>query len=588
MAASAPRRTIDVIDRRIGLLFGLFVLLLLAGILRAGYLGLLRGSALRAAAVSEQVQTTVIPAQRGEITDRSGTPLALSEPTDLVTVDPYLIRSTYKNPQKIAAALAPLIGMPPTATLAAITKPRTGYVKLGEYVPAASAAKIMALGINGINDYPTERRLYPGGTEAAQVVGWAGDHDNGLTGIEGLFNPQLAGVSGIRRTVLDGQGKPISVTSTKPMIPGENIQLTLSGPLQAEVEQVIDAVGNKYHAQGVTAIVSDPQTDQLLAVANWPQVNASDPAATAFQSVNGHVPAAEDQAVDMSYEPGSTFKVVTVGGALQEGLVTPSSPFTIPPYLSAYGKQIYDAEMHGTETLTVAQILKVSSNIGADLIARRLGPVSFARWVKRFGFGRATGVDLPGEQIGIVLPESKYNGLSMYNMPFGQGVSVTPMQMVQAYDAVADGGILRTPQIIESIGGRRVRAPHGRRIVSARVARQLRGMLRGVLTDGGTASGAAIPGYDMAGKTGTAQVAVDGKYSATEFIASFIGMVPASDPKLVVAVVVNDPQGVIYGGSVAAPAFQQIVGWAVPHFGIDPCPAPCPASAFSSAAPNSL
>jgi cell division protein FtsI/penicillin-binding protein 2 len=247
---------------------------------------------------------------------------------------------------------------------------------------------------------------------------------------------------------------------------------------------------------------------------------------------------------------------------------------------------ITDAEDHGYEWLTVAGILKYSSNIGADLIGQKMGASNFSSWVNRFGFGRPTGVELPGEQDGFILPLSQYSGVSMFNLPFGQGQEVTPIQMAAAYSAIADGGILRTPQIVQSIGGHRAAEPKGKRVISPAVAAELRDMLRGVFADGGTASGAAIQGYDMAGKTGTAQIAVDGKYSSTEFVASFIGMVPASNPKLVVAVVVDQPNGEIYGGSVAAPAFQTIVGWAVPYFGINPCPAPCPASAMDAATPS--
>jgi len=350
---------------------------------------------------------------------------------------------------------------------------------------------------------------------------------------------------------------------------------------------VLAGVGAQYHPAGATAIVTDPQTDQILALANWPSVNLDSVPSTALSQVGGHVPAAEDQAVDFSYEPGSTFKAVTVAGALADGVVKPNSSIYVPSSLDPYGRRIDDAEQHPNEYLTVSDILKVSSNIGADEIAKQMGPNSFAHWVNEFGFGRATGVDLPGEQTGIVLPESKYSGVSMYNLPFGQGEEVTPMQMVQAYDAIANGGILRTPQIVESIGGRRQAAPAGKRIISSGVAWELRKMLRGVLADGGTASGAAIPGYDMAGKTGTAQMVVNGKYSNTKFVASFIGMVPASNPKLVVAVVVDQPHNGYYGGSVAAPAFQRIVGWAVPHFGINPCPpSSCPASAMHPAMPS--
>jgi cell division protein FtsI/penicillin-binding protein 2 len=190
--------------------------------------------------------------------------------------------------------------------------------------------------------------------------------------------------------------------------------------------------------------------------------------------------------------------------------------------------------------------------------------------VHRFGFGAPTGVDLPGEQQGIVLRHQRYSGSSMGNLPMGQGESVTPIQMASAYSAIANGGILRPPHIVQSVGGKATAIPAGHRIISQNTAAEVRNMLRGVLADGGTASGAAIKGYDMAGKTGTANVVVGGKYSSTQYIASFIGMVPANNPKLVVAVMVDEPQGSIYGGSVAAPAFQKIVGWAVPYLGISP------------------
>ncbi len=577
----------DVIDRRVGILFGAFLLLLLIAILRAGYLTTVKAGSLRAAANSQQVQTVAVPALRGEVTDRSGVVLAISEPGDAVYADPYLINRTYRHPQVVADKLAPLLGLTSQSTLALITKPNTGYVQLASDVSATVGARIMALqvqgisGINGIWEQPTERRAYPLGTELGQVLGWVGNGNKGVDGLEYWFNKQLAGVSGVRRTVIDAQGKAIAVQTPKQMVPGQNIRLTISSPLQSEVERVLAGVAAQYQPKGATAIVTDPQTDQILAVANWPFVNPNHVPLSAFQNAGGHTAVAEDQAVDLSYEPGSTFKAVTVAGALQDGKVTPTTPIQVPAYLDPYGLyKITDAEVHPNEVLQVRQILKVSSNIGAVEIAKRMGAASFASWVSRFGFGRPTGVALQGEAQGVVLPLSKYSGISMYNLPFGQGEEVTPMQMIQAYDAIANGGILRTPQLVESIGNHKVLAPKGKRIISPRVASELRDMLRGVLADGGTASGARIPGYDMAGKTGTAQVVARGKYSNNLFIASFIGMVPASNPKLVVVVVVDEPKYGIYGGSVAAPAFQKIVGWAVPHLGIDPCPPQhCPASA---------
>jgi cell division protein FtsI/penicillin-binding protein 2 len=322
-------------------------------------------------------------------------------------------------------------------------------------------------------------------------------------------------------------------------------------------------VGETYSPKGATAIVMNPNDGEILALANWPPVDANNPSSSPSS-------ADQDRAVSFNYEPGSTFKAITVAGALQDGVVTPQTQFDIPPVLQVADRQIHDAEDHGYETLTVADILKYSSNIGADKIGMRVGAKRFDYWVHRFGFGTPTGVDLPGEQRGIVLHYWNYSGSSMGNLPIGQGESVTPIQMAAAYSAIANGGVLRAPRIVKSIGGKPVPTAAGRRVISPTTAAEVRDMLRGVLADGGTASGAGIPGYDLSGKTGTASVVVNGQYSKSAYIASFIGFVPARAPKLLVAVMVDEPQGSIYGGSVAAPAFQKIVGWAVPYLGISP------------------
>jgi cell division protein FtsI/penicillin-binding protein 2 len=390
------------------------------------------------------------------------------------------------------------------------------------------------------------------------VVGNVHLDGGGASGIEFQYDHALQGTNGVRRIVSDARGQPISIDDLRPTVPGKTVALTIDSGLQQEVERVLAEVGAEYSPHGATAIAIDPSTGAILALANWP--------ATA----NGSPAAAEDQAIGLNYEPGSTFKAITVAGALQDGLVTPNTQFDIPPVLQFADRQIHDAEYHGYETLNVANILKVSSNIGADLIGMRLGAKRFDYWVHRFGFGQPTGVDLPGEQSGIVLHWWQYSGSSMANLPFGQGESVTPMQMVAAYSAIANGGILRSPHVVRSVGGKPTPLPAGRQIISATTASELRDMLRGVFADGGTASGAQIDGYDMAGKTGTANIAVDGHYSDSAYVASFIGMVPTDRPRLVVAVVVNQPHGSIFGGSVAAPAFQQIAGWAVPYLGIPP------------------
>jgi cell division protein FtsI/penicillin-binding protein 2 len=525
-----------------------------------------RAGSLHRAAISQQITNVPIPATRGAITDRNGVQLALSESAADVIADPYLIKRGH--PMVMAQTMAPLLHMPVLKVLTAITKPHSGYVVVAHEITPAAAQAILALKfdgkpINGVTSVPDVKRVYPRDWTAAQVLGGVHSSGEGDAGLEYEYNSVLSGKAGERRIVNDAIHQPISIDEVRPMQSGRTLQLTLDAGLQNEVEQVLAGVGEQYQPRAATAIAMNPDTGAILALANWPQVNANDP--NAVRSAAGR-----DHAVADSYEPGSTFKAITVAGALQDGVVTPDTSFDVPPVLQIADRQIHDAESHGYETLTTAQILKVSSNIGADLIGERLNADRFAGWVQKFGFGSTTGSHIPGEQTGIVLKPSQYSGSSMGNLPMGQGESVTPIQMATAYSAIANGGILRRPHVVQAIGGKPQPIPAGHRIISANTAAEVRDMLRGVLADGGTASGAAIHGFDLAGKTGTANVVVDGKYSGSEYIASFIGMVPASDPKLVVAVMVDEPQGSIYGGSVAAPAFQKIVGWAVPHFGISP------------------
>ncbi len=550
------------IDRRVGYIFIGFLALLAVALTRALYLGVIKAPSLRQAAVSQQITDTAIPAPRGTITDRNGVQLAISEPADEVIADPHLI----KQPQAISQRLAPLLGMPTLPVLVALTRPHTGYSPIAREVAATQAQRVMNLNINGISTTPEVKRVYPRAWEAAQVLGGVNAAGEGDSGLEFRYDAALQGRAGQRKVVSDARGQAIAVDDVKPMQSGKTIKLTLDAALQDEVEQVLAGVGAQYSPKNATAIVMDPNTGAILALANWPRVNANDP---------GGAPASADmdQAVQFNYEPGSTFKAFTVSGALQDGVVTPNTELDIPSVLQVADRQIHDAEDHGDETLSVAQVLKVSSNIGADEIGMKVGARRFDYWVHRFGFGSQTGADLPGEQQGIVLRYWQYSGSSMGNLPMGQGESVTPIQMATAYSAIANGGILRPPHIVQAIGGRSQPVPAGHRIISTTTAAEVRDMLRGVLADGGTASGAGIPGYDLAGKTGTANIVVNGQYSDSEYVASFIGMVPASAPKLVVAVMVDQPHGSIYGGSVAAPAFQKIVGWAVPYLGISPNPA---------------
>ncbi len=549
------------VQHRIGVIFGLFFVLLVVAAARTLYLGTVRAGTLRKAAQTQQLSTETLPAQRGTITDRNGVDLAVSEPAQDISATPYLV----KDPLKASQQLAPLLEQTQAQVLTKLSE-HTGFVYLARALPARQARQVMALKLEGITGTPTMRRVYPRGTLAAQVLGFVGTEGNGLTGLEYSQGTLLKGTAGERRVVSDALGQPISITNVHAEHPGATLTLTLDANIQQRTEDVLDAVGRVFSPKDATAIVIDPRTGTLLAVANWPQVNANDPAASTPS-------AQEDRAVGFNYEPGSTFKAVTVSGALQEGLITPSTGFNIPDQIQVADRTIHDDTEHADETLTTAEILAQSSNVGAIQIGKLEGAEQFNGWVHRFGFGARTGVELPGEETGVALPLSEYSGSSMGNLPIGQGELVTPMQMVSAYSAIANGGILRRPHIIGAIDGRQQPEPAGRRVISQTTAAELRTMLKGVLAPGGTASEVSIPGYQLAGKTGTASKIdpTTGEYSKSAYVASFVGFAPASDPRVLCAVIVDEPQaGSIFGGTVAAPAFGQIMSFALPYLRIPP------------------
>ena len=443
---------------------------------------------------------------------------------------------------------------------------RAGFVYLARAVPARQAEAALALKIPGVTGTPVMRRVYPRGTLAAQVLGVVGTEGQGLSGLELEHEGVLHGHTGERRVVSDAIGQPVSISEPHAEAPGQSIQLTLDANIQQRTEDVLSAVAQQFSPKDATAIVMDPRSGAVLAAANWPQANANDPGASSPEALR-------DRAVNFPYEPGSTFKVVAVSGALQAGLITPDSGFAVPGQIQVADRTIHDDTEHGVESLTTSQILARSSNVGAIEIGKLEGAPRFNAWVHRFGFGAPTGVGLPGEEAGLTLPLDHYSGSSMGNLPIGQGELVTPMQMAAAYSAIANGGVLRPPRLVSEVDGKPQPLPHGRRIISPKIAAEVRRMLEGVLGPEGTASEVSIPGYQLAGKTGTASK-VDPEtheYSKTKYVASFIGFAPASDPRLLTAVVVDEPQnGSIFGGTVAAPAFGQIMSFALPYLGIQP------------------
>jgi cell division protein FtsI (penicillin-binding protein 3) len=545
-------------QRRIGLLFAIFLTLLLAGGARAAWLGVVEGSSLQRVADTQQVVELDVPARRGGISDRHGIELAVSEPAADVAATPYLITSKLK----VAARIAPLLGTSENDVLRKLSA-SGGFVYLARNLPGAKAARLQRMKIDGLQFIPSSRRDYPRRWLASQVLGVVGVDREGRTGLEYARDDVLRGSDGKRRIVKDALGQPIVVQETKRAKPGKDIQLTLDAELQAKVEDVLARVGQSWQPKGATAVVMDPHTNKVLALANWPRVDAND---------LGGAPAyaAQNRAVGFNYEPGSTFKAFTVAGALQDRVVDPHEYFHLPPSITVADREIKEAHDRPTVDLTTAQILKTSSNVGTVRIGQRLGAERFDHWVRAFGFGRPTGIELAGEEEGQVLRLDHYSGSSMGNLPIGQGESVTPMQLATAYAAIANGGIMRKPRLIDRVGGVPTPEPRGRRVISTSTAAQLRTMLEGVVSAGGTGAAAAIPGYSLAGKTGTANKVdpATGTYSKTRFIASFVGFAPARDPKLLVTVMVDEPKGEIFGSEVAAPAFQEIMRFALPYLGI--------------------
>jgi cell division protein FtsI (penicillin-binding protein 3) len=545
---------VPLIRRRISLLFALFLALLALSVLRAAWLGTVQGADLKSRAVAQQVEEVEVSARRGTITDRHGLELAVSEASATVFANPRQV----KDPGRVAGQLSPLTGVDYDTLLRKLGDRRKGFVYLQRKIDAAKGAEIEKLELAGIGVLDEPRRRYPQSWLASQVLGTVGTDNYGLSGIEQSYEEQLHGQDGKRTIVRDALGEPISLVERKRDVPGDDLRLTLDSAIQERVEAVLAEVGQTFRPKGATALVLDPRNGEILALANWPRVNAAEPgAAPAY--------ARQNRAVAASFEPGSTFKAFTVAGALEERLIRPDTRFDLPPTIRVADREIKESHERGYTSLDVGQILAQSSNVGSVKIGLRLGARRFDSWVRRFGFGSPTGVELPGEQRGIVPSWRDYSGSSLGNLPIGQGLAVTPMQMASAYQAIAMKGVVHRPHIV--VGD----VPPPKRVISARTATSVSRMLEGVLGSGGTATEAQVPGYRLAGKTGTAEKPDEfGGYSKSKYVASFIGYAPARNPRLLVAVMVDEPQGAIYGGVVAAPAFEKIVSFALPYLGIPP------------------
>lgn len=547
-------------NRRIRLLLVLLGLAFAGTLLRAVWLQGVRAATLARMAQVQHRETVAIPAGRGTIYDRTGVQLAIGERATTVYADPRQVR----NPRAVAVAAGRALGLDPNDLYPKLADRTRAFVYVQRKADPVRAARLERRGLAGLGFYPEERRSYPQGRVAASLLGYAGVDNKGIAGLELGLDGVLSGRPGSETRVRDPFGRAIDVVGERAAVDGRDAYLTIDHTIQANAETVLHDTVDRWHARSATAIVLDPRTGAVLAMAVERGYDANNFA---------RVPAdrQRNRAVTDTYEPGSTFKVVTVTGALSERLVSPQTAFTLPYQILVADRWIHDAEERGTERMTVSEILSHSSNVGAITLAGLLGKDRLARWISRFGFGHLTGIDYLGESPGFVLPPDRWSGSTIGNVPIGQGIAVTPVQMAAAYAAIANDGVWVRPHLVDHVAGLARPRAAKRRVMSSAVAGSLVQMLRGVVGAGGTGELAAVPGYQVAGKTGTAQKPdARGGYSDSRYVASFVGFVPASSPRLVILVAVDEPQGMIWGGVVAAPAFQQIAKFDLQYLEVPP------------------
>jgi len=560
--------------------------------------------AYQTAASHESTTTVSIPALRGGIYDRAGAALALSQPTEDVIADDFQVT----HPLRYAQALSPLLGVP-VATLNAMLRRHTGYVVLAKQVSQDNAGKISTDTFPGITLVGDSKRIVPNGNLASPVIGFTNGSGVGAAGIEYGDNQKLAGTSG-KLTLLEspsGVALPQSpVTDRVASTAGKGLELTLDSQLQYESEQALAGAIETSQALSGTAIVEDVKTGQILSMASLASTHpnaAVSATAPAVQSTGGVIPigpgdpvneASSNLAVSQVFEPGSVFKLVTFSAALADGLINPNTVFSVPDQIKLDGSTFHDAESHPTEALTATQILAQSSNIGTGEIAQDVGEQRLLDQVRNLGFGQYTGLGFPGESPGLLATAAQWEPTDYVSLPIGQVDAVNALQMLDAYNAVANGGVYVQPKLVEanvSAGGTVTKTPPSptHQAFSPSVDSELTSMLEQVVATG-TGTGASVPGYTVAGKTGTAQIPTQGKdsYVTGAYMASFVGFAPAVNPTLSIIVVLNRPTP-IFGGTVAAPVFSQIMSYALHRYDIPTTPGaattpPSPTESASSQA----
>ena len=534
----------------------------------------LKGELYGREALAQRSDTVEVFARRGSILDRNGNVLVRSLPSESV----YAVPREIVDPGAAVSKLQRIFGKLDATTIAALHDRHLWFVWIARKVPHEIAARVRGLSLIGIDlkEEETGLRVDTAGRMASTVLGFVGTDENGLDGVEYAYDDVLRGQSGSVTLEADEFGRPIPFGRERvvaPAQPGMDVELTIDPYLQFVAERALARQVSTFHALDGTAIVMDPWTGEILALANMPNFDPN-----RFWKYSDA--ARRDRAVMDAYEPGSTYKLITAAAALESHKVSLTSRFAARDRLEVGGQTIHNAEdgfMAGTGgSETLEQIVEFSHNVGAAEVGLSIGAKTLYAMERKAGFGSPTGVGLPGENPGIVPPPSQWSGSSLATTSFGQGVSVTPLAMARYYCAIANGGLLMQPRIVRAVYDQqgnllqRYSPAVVRRVFSRRTAAELRTFLRAVVLHGTGDPTAQIPGYATAGKTGTAEMVVDGGYRAGYYAASFIGMVPYPRARYLVYVKVERPIGSYYGSVVAAPAFAAIARAAMLHAGVLP------------------
>ncbi len=545
----------------------LVVVLLVFGLF-AGRLVQLQGidaSAYAATAQAERMTTVVLPATRGAILDRDGVPLATSLDARDITTDQTLVT----DPAATASRLARVLGIATDVLVGRLSGTRKFAYVAREVTPAV-ARRVTAMGLQGIFTEKTSLRVYPNGELASNVIGYLRPDGTPGAGLESSLDSTLSGTAGKSTFEHDRLGRriPTGIDVEVPPVAGEDVVLTIDRDLQWVAQQAIATRVAQANAASGTVVVMDVRTGKVLAMASAPSFDPNHPSKATPGSVG-------NRALTEIYEPGSTSKIMTAAAAIEEGVVTPASPVTVPPTLSLAGHTFHDSEPHPTEHLTFAGVLAKSSNIGTILTYRKIGPERLYSYLTKFGIGQPTGLNFPYESRGLLAQPKDWSGTQGYTIAFGQGLSLTAMQATSVFATIANDGVRVAPQLVagtRDANGVFTPAPAPARttVVSPASARAVRAMLEGVVSSEGTAPQDQIPGYRVAGKTGTAQRADPTCGCYRGYTASFIGIAPADVPRLAVSVTLQDPKGVHYGGMLGGPVFKDVMSFALKSLGVPP------------------